>query len=351
MDAKARGNFLVEVLEQSTARLAQPGLDLLVELRLQAVERGLDLHGGAARSVDLGNTTLDVDPGLQGTEDLVASSEDTAEETQLLGEELEHTLVRGVAAVEEIHDDHVVLLSVAMAATDPLLDALRVPRQVVVHDERAELKVDAFRSGLGRDEDRGLLAEVFDDGRLDCDRSRLAWCVGWTLGGPVLVDLPRERVRVRAIEECDLALEATTRQQLEQVGLGTSGFREDDCLARRPEFLRSGERGVECRKEGLALRVDSDRAGCNRQAPKLGDLGPQLFCRGRRVHKDCGRARPSVALRRDAIGLSGHLILLQVFGKLGDALQVEVVEQRLIREFRLQSIGERVQCRTEGKRG
>jgi hypothetical protein len=38
-----------------------------------------------------------------------------------------------------------------VAATDALLDTLWVPRQVVVDDDRAELKVDALRGGLGGD--------------------------------------------------------------------------------------------------------------------------------------------------------------------------------------------------------
>ena len=46
------------------------------------------------------------------------------------------------------------------AAADALLDALRVPRQVVVDDHRAELEVDALRGRLGGDHDRALVAEV-----------------------------------------------------------------------------------------------------------------------------------------------------------------------------------------------
>ena len=69
-------------------------------------------------------------------------------------------LVGLVVPVEEIDHDHVVLLPVAVAAADALLDALRVPWQVVVDDQRAELEVDAFGAGLGGDHDLALLAEV-----------------------------------------------------------------------------------------------------------------------------------------------------------------------------------------------
>ena len=43
------------------------------------------------------------------------------------------------------------LLAVAMATADALLDALGIPGKVVVHDQRAELEIDAFRCGLSSD--------------------------------------------------------------------------------------------------------------------------------------------------------------------------------------------------------
>ncbi len=39
-------------------------------------------------------------------------------------------------------------LSVAMAATDALLDSLGIPGEVVIDDQRAKLKVDAFGARL-----------------------------------------------------------------------------------------------------------------------------------------------------------------------------------------------------------
>jgi hypothetical protein len=41
------------------------------------------------------------------------------------------------------------LLPVAVASSDALLDPLRVPGQVVVDDQRAELEVDALGGGFG----------------------------------------------------------------------------------------------------------------------------------------------------------------------------------------------------------
>ena len=56
------------------------------------------------------------------------------------------------------------LLPIAMAAADALLDALRVPGQVVIHHQRAELEVDALRAGLRGDHDAALFAEIIHEG-------------------------------------------------------------------------------------------------------------------------------------------------------------------------------------------
>ncbi len=51
-----------------------------------------------------------------------------------------------------------------MAAADPLLDALGIPGQVVIHHQRAELEVDPLRRRLGRDHDLAFVPEVVDEG-------------------------------------------------------------------------------------------------------------------------------------------------------------------------------------------
>lgn len=58
---------------------------------------------------------------------------------ELLGEKLEHPLVGGVVPIDEVHDDDIVLLAIAMTPADALLDAPRVPREIEVDDQRTEL--------------------------------------------------------------------------------------------------------------------------------------------------------------------------------------------------------------------
>ena len=54
------------------------------------------------------------------------------------------------------------LLTVPVAAPDALLDALRVPREVVVDDQRAELKIDPLCGSLGGDHNYRLVVEILD---------------------------------------------------------------------------------------------------------------------------------------------------------------------------------------------
>ena len=135
------------------ARLVQRVADLEIQLQLQSIERGLNLVGLSALLVDRCNPLLEVHAGFDGAEDFVTRAEHSLEQLELLREELEHALVGRVLPVQEVDDDDVVLLAVSVAAADALLDPLGVPGKVVVDDERAELKVDAFRACFGGNHD------------------------------------------------------------------------------------------------------------------------------------------------------------------------------------------------------
>ncbi len=139
---------------------------------LKLLEGGVDLVGRAALLVDGENAPLEIDTGLDAAQHFVGGTEDAVEEVELLGEQLVDAAVGLVALVEEVDDDDVVLLPVAVAAADALLDALRVPRQVVVDDQRAELQVDAFGRRLGGDHHGGIVAEMLDQCRAAVDGAR-----------------------------------------------------------------------------------------------------------------------------------------------------------------------------------
>ena len=56
-----------------------------------------------------------------------------------------------------------------MTPTDTLFDSLGIPGQVVVDNQRAELKVDALSGGFRGNHDAGMVMEVFDEGRAAID--------------------------------------------------------------------------------------------------------------------------------------------------------------------------------------
>ena len=57
---------------------------------------------------------------------------------------------------DEIEDQAVLALAVAVDAAHPLLEAVGVPRNVVIEQDVADLKVDPFARGLGGHEDLDL---------------------------------------------------------------------------------------------------------------------------------------------------------------------------------------------------
>ena len=57
-----------------------------------------------------------------------------------------------LSLARKIDHRHVARLAVAMAATDPLLDTLRVPGQVVIDDRVTELQVEPLGTRFGSNE-------------------------------------------------------------------------------------------------------------------------------------------------------------------------------------------------------
>ena len=205
-DAHLLDDFLIEVVEQLLPGVAGLSAISRFQFVLELVELELDLLRRAALLVDGGDALLEVHAGLDGPEHFVAGAEDAVEEAELLVEQLVDALVGGVLLVEEVDHHHVELLAVAVAAADALLDALRVPGQVVVDDQIAELEVDALGGGLGGDQDGGLVAEVLDQRGPHVGAGRAGDAVGaGVLLQPALVDGLGLRVVVGAVEEHHLA--------------------------------------------------------------------------------------------------------------------------------------------------
>ena len=118
---------------------------------------------------------------------------------------------------------------------------MRIPGQVVVDDEGAELEVDALGGGLGGDHDLRagaiVLAEVIDQGRAAVHLGRAGDAIRALEGlQPALVDGDGFFMGVGAGEEHQLAGVAVGGEKAMQVFLGTPGFGEDDGLTWGAQF-------------------------------------------------------------------------------------------------------------------
>src|SRR6266571_2821080 len=115
------------------------------------IEGDFDFLVLAAALIDVVDALLEIHAAFNRPQHFVARAEYALEQLEFLGQQLIHALVGGVFAVEEVYHHYVMFLSVPVTAADALLDALWIPRQIVVNNERAELKVDAFRTSFGGD--------------------------------------------------------------------------------------------------------------------------------------------------------------------------------------------------------
>ena len=127
------------------------------------VERLLDLgneerrrHRGIVVADRPEQKILERDVLEHATEDVEdLATEGGASDLQLRQQSLVDVTLAGVASqqVPEVTD---LLLADAVDATEPLLQSVRVPRQVVVDHQVGPLQVDALAGGIGRDQDLDL---------------------------------------------------------------------------------------------------------------------------------------------------------------------------------------------------
>ena len=75
---------------------------------------------------------------------------------ELVEQDRQHPPLAGLAG-DQVHDAHVVPLAVAVDAAHALLQPRRVPGNVVIHHQPAELQVDALAGGVGGDQIAGAV--------------------------------------------------------------------------------------------------------------------------------------------------------------------------------------------------
>ena len=192
-----------------------------------------------------------------------------------------------VALVEEIDDDHVVFLAVTVAAADALLDALGIPRQVEIHDEGAELEVDAFSGGLGGDENFCGVAKGVNDGGAGIYGAGAGHAAGVAVaGGPRFVNFLGVWIVVGAVKNDDFPVVAVCFEELFEKGLGAARLGGNDGFLRgrwaHRRHLR--EAYFKSLQQGMALGVHADAA---RPADVIFEIGDFLF-ELHRIDRLCG---------------------------------------------------------------
>ena len=124
------------------------------------VGREVDLGQNLGHRLAAGEPILHQGIELRGRDDLAdhvvhpVAAQGPAHVVQL-PEQAVHDLALAGVLGHEVEDHRLLLLAVAVDAAHALFQPVRIPRDVVVDHQRAELKVDAFARGFGGHQDRG----------------------------------------------------------------------------------------------------------------------------------------------------------------------------------------------------
>ena len=113
--------------------------------------------------IDLPDARLNVDV-VSLAKHFVAGAKHVIEQFEFSGKQVKNANIGIVAGVQEIDHNHIIFLTITMAAANALLDTLRVPRKVIIDDQRAELQVQAFGCGFGGNHYISLMLEIIDGG-------------------------------------------------------------------------------------------------------------------------------------------------------------------------------------------
>ena len=223
--------------------------------------------------------------------------EGVADLLQLLVQPLQDAAFDGVGG-HEVEDQAVLALAVAVDAAHPLLEAVRVPGDVVVEEDVADLEVDALARGLGGDQDLDL---AFAELLLGVE------------AGARLVARARLHAAVDAADTEAPGLEARHEVVQRVLELGE----EEQALVRVVEEALLLEQRLEFRELGLRARI-LDGLGLDRQASQLLDFLAHV------VGAPCERDRLEQRFEPLALALL-HLLQLFRIGKIRRRLAGQIL--------------------------
>ena len=300
---KARGQVLPQAFEHSAHVLVKSRLDdlggplvflleslpALRNLVAQCGDFARDLVERAGAAVDAAEITLEFDrqrrhqklgsvrPRLM--QNVVGRVKHSAEQIQLLAQNLEGQPMRLIVPSNEIDHGDIALLAVPMAAPDALLDALRIPRQIVVDNGLAELQVQPFCAGLRANKDLRTRAELVHESKPHSNfAARLDswWKPRAFLLFPARERLLRTLVIVDAAEQGDVFVaEADVEKQLPQVFLRSDRLGEHDGLAAAASVPPKIENHLDSFLEGARLGIVRKRSRAGDETLDADQLGSE----------------------------------------------------------------------------
>ena len=130
---------------------------------MELLECRVDLFLSTAFLINLPNTPFKVN-GVRLPQYIIRSTEYIVEQVKFIQKEIVYTHVRIIALVYKVNDNYIAFLTISMTTPDPLLNPLRVPREIIIHDKGAELKVQALGCCFGGDHDFCMIPEMFNKG-------------------------------------------------------------------------------------------------------------------------------------------------------------------------------------------
>ena len=144
-----------------------------------------------------------------------------------------------ICLIEEVDDHNIELLAVAMAASNTLLNALRVPGHIVVDNQGAELEINTLSSCFRCNHNGCFVPEIVNDGCTAIGGEGSSHLRrAFVFLEPFVVDGRGLFVGVGAVEADQLTFVATFLQELVQEFLCAAGFGKDESLFGGSQLLQ-----------------------------------------------------------------------------------------------------------------
>ena len=202
----------VEMLNHLLPHLIHPLVYLFLHVRLQTAEGCINLLLTAALLINLPDAALNVYI-VSLAQYLVACPKHIVEELELVVEQFKHSHICIIPDIDEVDHHNIEFLSVSMASSDALLDALRVPAQVEIDDQRTELQVETFGWRLGGYHNLCLILEVVNNSGSAVGSLDATHLVGM-LSAPPFIYIIGLRLGCLSIEKNHLAVVAVCLKKL-----------------------------------------------------------------------------------------------------------------------------------------